>query len=269
MDCGELRDMLRAGSLPSGPGVAAHLARCEHCTELLRNEGDLGRALGRTEGSGELDEPSLWSDVRQAVERESGLRAWLRSRPTPERLAIAFAAAAIPALLAARGPRTDWATYPVLLKLAWGVLPVIVLSAALPRIVFSLDRETPGAWRRVALAALGIALPFGLALYPTDIAHAVPAGSAGSDFGLRAVTCFGFGMALAAPFFVLLWALDRADRIPASRVVLAGTSAGLVGNLALFLHCPIRHPEHLVAGHAMLGLALILAGVLLLRPRAV
>ncbi len=49
--------------------------------------------------------------------------------------------------------------------------------------------------------------------------------SASSGFALRSLTCFGYGSALAAPSFALLWAFDRGQRVP-YRVWALGSGAG-------------------------------------------
>jgi hypothetical protein len=267
MDCGELRDRLRAGSVPTGPGLRAHLERCEHCAELLRDEGELGRALGRSELAGELDETSLWRDMDRALARESGLRAWLRSRSTRFRIGIAVAATIAITMVGAAGLREDWRTFPVALKVFWALLLATAISTSLPLAIVSLGRGSPGATRVIGLAVIGVAVPFGLAFVPGSSGAQSALGNIYTEFVARVGACLAYGLSLSVPVAALLWALDREDHPPLNRLVLMATTAGLAGNVALFLHCSIRHPEHIVAGHAALGVVLALMGALLLRLR--
>jgi hypothetical protein len=267
VDCGELRDMLRTGSVPTGPELSAHLEKCEHCAELLRDEGELGRALGRSEPVSDLDEASLWSDVNRAVTQESGLRAWLRSRSTTLRITIGIAAVVAITTVGASGLRADWATFPASLKVLWALLLTMAILASLPLAVVSLARGGASMARVVGLAIVGLAVPAALAFVPGASGTHSALGSFDSAFGAHVSGCLVYGLSLSVPFAVLLWALDREDYPPPYRLVMMATTAGLAGNVALFLHCSIRHPEHIVVGHAALGIVLALMSALLVRLR--
>ena len=63
-----------------------------------------------------------------------------------------------------------------------------------------------------------------------------------------------FGLLCAAPLVIIVRALDRAPLLGVTTLALAG----LVGNIALQLHCPIVSRSHLLAGHFTVPLFLIL-----------
>jgi hypothetical protein len=257
MDCTEIRDALLAGSVPTGPGVEAHVRDCAACGELLSNEGALGRALSRSEMppvSGE----ELFASVERAVLAESGPRAWLRSRPTPVRALVAvLAGAAVVAIGgrsavggAAPGTNAPWLA-------AFG----LAATACLWMLVAPLGRPRPPMALRFALVASALLLPFGYAA----LASAPPSPSTGAvelGFAEQAVACFSYGSFLALPFLAVVWAVERSDRPFLLLLVGLGAVAGVVANAALALHCPNTESAHLALGHATVGVALALAGAL-------
>jgi membrane-associated PAP2 superfamily phosphatase len=91
---------------------------------------------------------------------------------------------------------------------------------------------------------------------------------AGKTFVALALACFTFGTALAAPILILLWALDRQAHRARGLAVLAAAIGGVVGNLALLLHCPITGVGHMLVGHASIGFVLVALYALLFRRRA-
>ncbi|MCC6526337.1 MAG: hypothetical protein IT373_27065, partial [Polyangiaceae bacterium] len=103
MDCTVVRDGLRAGSLERGPELEAHLSTCRGCALLLAGGAELGRALAlcaaaadtRTAAEGAL--PASLSALERrtvsTIRAERGPSGWLRSRPTPLRVALAVALA--------------------------------------------------------------------------------------------------------------------------------------------------------------------------------
>jgi hypothetical protein len=90
-------------------------------------------------------------------------------------------------------------------------------------------------------------------------AHPASLGGIGDEFVRRAVGCFVFGMLMAAPVLALLYLLDRGAHSSPLRALLGAAVAGVGGTLALHVHCPITHREHLLAGHAGITLFVVAA----------
>jgi hypothetical protein len=208
----------------------------------------------------------LGTRVRDAIARERGPRAWLCARSTRVRLALAVGAAVLVTVAVALAiPRADLAACPpLLLGTSLGVLLAgTILAAALVLRPLHRPPVRPGTW--IAAAALALALPvlvvLGAPWHDASRAHPESFAGTGADFLACALECFALGVILALPALVLLRLLDRTQRLGWPRVVLLAGATGLVGNLALAVHCPIVAPLHLLAGHATvpLGAFLLLA----------
>jgi hypothetical protein len=101
--CHQLRAAFREGRVPNGPDVSAHVEACPDCAVLFEQEAVAGLALGRWEPTEPADLSRLRLRLQERLDRERGVRAWLRSRKTPTRVAMAVAAAV--ALVAAASRR--------------------------------------------------------------------------------------------------------------------------------------------------------------------
>lgn len=254
VSCSDLHEAVLVGETLDRFRV--HLERCEPCRELAADEGRLGRALG-PRSAGELAS-EVGASLRHAIAAERGLAAWLRSRSSPARLALAVAPVAAGALIVVAAiPRVDLAVHPparmaLALTALGGVLLTAVWLSLRPLHAPALGRAHAG-----ALLALAFVAPWALAALPE--AHAAhPAASAVADaFWRRAGSCLALGIALAGPFAVWLKAVDRGGHAGRLRWLLAIAAAGLAGNLLLQLHCPITQPAHLLAGHAPIALAVL------------
>src|SRR5262245_26076631 len=198
MDCSSIRDALLAGATPEGPGVGAHVRDCAACEELLRDSGGLGRALGEREAPAVLDD-ALFARVERDLGAESGPRAWLRSRPTPIRVAAAGLAAVV--VVMAGG----WAVRDTAHAVsgAWLVAFALAAFACLRVLVAPLGRprRVPGA--REALVAFALALPLGYAAL--SLPPSSP--SATNGFAAQAFACFTYGTFLTLPFLAVLYAI--------------------------------------------------------------
>lgn len=206
----------------------------------------------------------LWEGLRDRVAGERGVRAWLRSRPTRARIAAALAATALVGLaVLLLAPRTDFdalpaAVYGLGLAATLGALLTVVVAFLHP-----LQRRPPGRGRIVLAACVALALPallvLGAPLHDAVDAHPESFDGQGADLVPCALRCFAFGLLLGAVVLVLLRLLDRRDALSWPRLLLLAGATGLVGNLALALHCPLVAPAHLLAGHATVPLGALLA----------
>lgn len=193
---------------------------------------------------------SQLSATESLLEAEQGTRAFLRSRPTRLRWALS---SALPALLLvrefARG-RVAWRDFSTPKLLAGlflvALLGVVTWSALRP---IPLGRNAARLFK--ALALLAWCLPCVLLFSPEARSSSDPL-SAG--LWSRALGCFAYGSALAAPIFALLWAFDRGVQVPFRVHALAAGSVAILANLILLLHCPNNDSTHCWVGHFSIGL---------------
>jgi hypothetical protein len=254
MDCGRIRDAFRTGDVPAGPDVAAHVKDCAQCTELFADGAKLGRALAVSPPTPSVGR-DMWVDVEKRLGAEVGPRAFFRSRPTPQRLGLA-AVAAVPAV--AVGLRSyfsrdgaEHAGSPWAWVFAYAVL-VLVCAALL---FLPLGRPRPPRVARVGVGLFALTLPAAYVL--------VASVAESSAISPKSTSCLFFGLGLALPFAAMVWLLDRADRTSAAGALLVAAGAGLVGNVALTLHCAADDRSHLLFGHASVGVAVLMLFVLL------
>jgi hypothetical protein len=256
MDCAEIRDSFARGVVPTGADVEAHKRACGHCSELFASQAELGRRLA---GAAVLPMPladELFAQLEADVARETGLRAWLRSRPTRLRFAIAALSVLLVVVLGgALRERPDFADYPrARLALLLSVYAAGILLAFGKELYLPARRGSPAFQLGLLLAALG--LPFLIAF--------APATEASRQLGPEgALNCFVYGALLTVPTAALLWAFDRDDRVSLRSASLSAVALGLSANLVLELHCPSGNALHLLLGHASLGMAWLLAWFLL------
>jgi len=252
MDCAEIREAFVRGEMPSGAEAQAHLAACPHCRELLAENAELGRSLA-AEAALPLPFPEdLFAGVEAQVARETGLRAWLRSRPSQLRFALAAVSVLVVVVLGGvHLHRPDMTEYPS--PRLFGLLGAYTLGIALAfgkELFESVRRSSFADYGWLLVAALGV--PFLVAFAPpTEASRAFgPEGALG---------CFSFGVLLTLPTAVLLWALDRDDRVSLRTVCLSAAALGLAASTILELHCPSGNFAHVLLGHASIGFAWLLA----------
>jgi hypothetical protein len=252
MDCPEIRDSFVKGEVPAGPALDEHLRGCLQCSELLARDAELGRSLASAAAGAMPFEDELFAKLEAGVTRETGLRAWLRSRPTRLRFGVAVASVLlVVGLAAALSRRPDFAEYPTArLVLLLGVYSAGILLAFGKELYLSARRGSLG--DHVGLLAGALGLPFLIAFAPATEAsrHAGPEG---------ALNCFLYGALLTLPTAALLWAFDRDDRPSMRTVCLSAGALGLSANLVLELHCASGNALHLLLGHASIGVAWLAA----------
>lgn len=269
MECREIRDALVRGETPLGQELEAHLAACPGCAELLTDDNRLGQALAHAELP-ELDASALLGEVLGSIDKERGFRAWLRSRSTPVRALVPFAAMALVAVFVALFKRRpDIPSFPAGLFAGVIALYVLLIGAAVALELRPLQRSAPAPWLRPLLVVGALAIPVLIAVLP--LAHHAPLAYAppGKSFAALAFGCFTFGLVLAVPALLFLWASDRVAHRSFRLALLAAGFGGLVGNLVLQLHCPVTDPAHRLLGHASIGLvlAIVYATWLLIRSQ--
>jgi hypothetical protein len=254
MDCAEIRDALLHGDAHDNAALQAHLRACPHCRELYDHDAELGRSLASAASAPLTLSADFLVQLEARVAAETGVRAWLRSRPTKVRFFVALLSVLGAVALGVVHPRRDLADYPAARLYLLLALYALGIAVAFGKELFlSVRRGSLSDYSWLAAAALG--LPFLVAFAPpTEASRAFgPEGAFG---------CFGYGALLTLPTAALLWAFDRDDRMSFRTVCLSAASLGLSANLILELHCPSANLTHVLLGHASLGLAWLLVWAL-------
>ena len=255
MDCAEIRQGFVTGGVPSGRSVDEHRRECAHCNELFVGDAELGLGLTRVaavapQGFGE----QLFA-TESLIAEERGVRAFLRSRSTRVRWALSLS---LPAVLLVRewvhrrAPLRELGTT----RLLAGLLLLVLLGVVVNSALRPLPIERRAARLRSVLSLFAWCLPCVLWFAPEAPVHAENISSGG--FALRSLTCFGYGSALSAPSFALLWAFEREQRVSYRVWALAAGMVALLSSLILVLHCPSTNRAHLT-GHFSIGLVWFIA----------
>jgi len=251
MDCTQIRDAFVSGARPEAQ-AREHLASCPQCRELFERDAELGRNLAAQTTRPLPSSDDLFEQIEGKLARETGPRAWLRSRPSPLRFTLLL----LPLLLVLLaggllGQRADLEHYPM--QRVALLLCVYFLAIALAfgkQLSESPRGHALGDY--VGLLAFALAVPALAAFAPaTEVSRRIESSGA---FG-----CFGYGALLTLPIALLLWALDRDDRPSLRTVCLSAAALGLSANLLLELHCGNGDWAHVLGGHASLGVAWLVA----------
>ena len=220
--------------------VAAHLA------------GSAARcAMAESRAGAEARLDALFEEISNDLAAERGLRAWLRSRSTPVRraLALGVAAVVVVATVAIWG-RADLSVHPrqpLVLELAL----LLAFCGAAIALGVRRDLSPPPLGATLAVVGLGLLVPWLSVLLPlVNDAHPIPMAGVGEDLAPPAVACSTWGLAAGVPSLVMLGLGERLGGCAWWRDALFGLAAGLAGLVALQLHCPATQPAHLLAGHA-------------------
>jgi hypothetical protein len=257
VDCADIRDVFLAGKLPTGAEVEEHVRECLQCRELIEQRGALGQRLGAA--SEQAPDPGLLAAVERDLEREQGPRAWLRSRSTRLRFALVLLAGLVVfAAICLLAPRPDFATARDDRWFVLAALLVVGVVLGAEGALRALGRAQPGSLLGAALLVLLLPLLIGL-LPAADGQH--PAHLVGErvGFATSALRCFFFGVLISVPMGTLIWFASREDRLAPSALIFSAGSTGVMAYLALHAHCAVSHPGHLIAGHATVGIAWLLA----------
>jgi hypothetical protein len=210
-DCAQIRDTFTASVPLPEAQLKEHLANCLQCRELFERDAELGRRLAEHTTAALPFADDLFGQLEQRLVRETGPRAWLRSRPSGLRFTLVL----LPLLLVLLvvgvfQHRADFGQYP---NLRVGLLLCVYFLA----IVLAFGKQLSELPRSDALRdywallAFALAVPILAAFAPATLVsrHAESGGALG---------CFGYGALLTLPIAALIWALDRDDR-PSLRTV--------------------------------------------------
>jgi hypothetical protein len=249
------RHLLRQDELSEA--ALEHLAHCAVCQEMMDLPSAIELESGSNANAGAMDVASLLSQTQLQLSRERGLLAWLRSRQTPLRLALAVSVALLPAAAQlAFSRRHDLGDYPLpRLLLAVGMYLAIAILAT--RTLLSPLYRPRSSGALASAAALAFSLPFILATLAP--AYAQPASHVEIQHSVlyHAWVCLRYGTLLSFPAVLLFVAMDR--QVARGRLFLTLTASigGVAGNFALLLHCPNGQLAHQLLGHATVGLVLL------------
>lgn len=265
IDCQDVHAALRRGPLPEEPALTEHVADCSACEALVSGGVPLAEALDDSAPMPGFDE--LLAQVEAAVDQERGPVAWLRSRSTPVRaLLVALGAALVPGLVWLTWTRVDIHAYPPqrwALDLAVLVLPLALVLAVVLRPLY---RPAWPRWVEPALLAVTIAaVLIGPMLGGAHHDHPASLAGTGPHLLPRAGVCLGLGTLMGLPILAWLTVLGRQERGWSRPTSLAAVAAGVTAVFAIFLHCPIVAPEHLLLGHASVLVPFVLLGLMGLR----
>jgi hypothetical protein len=234
--------------------------------ELDRDMEACQRLAGELDGEDEADLDALQREVDELIAEEKGPVAELRARATGQRIAIVVAAVTLLSIGVALGtPRADLGTYPLLRTVLVLALLGALTAVATWRLLRPLHLPRPSVTSSRLLLVAGLLAPFVISIIPVND-HTGAAPGEGVAFATACFKCFGFGGALGLPVLGLAFVMRRAQVDGAAVAALAGVVAGLMGNLALHLHCPVVDPLHLIIGHALLVVVFSIAAAAW-RPR--
>ncbi len=280
-ECSDIREAIASGGDLGTPEIRAHLEGCSPCRALTAEDARLGHLLAEVGsapgpvataepvpagGASDLDD--LFAGVDQALARDKGMGAFLRSRATWMRLTLAFGGALVlVALNLLLRRRPDLVLYPGARLAVTGGALALTMGAALYIALRPTYRPPLHPAVAPILIGLSLALPFAIAALPMAPVH-MPGNLAGTGPQLipAAIGCFSTGLLATLPLLVLWLGLDRRRR--GRPLLLAAGAAGLAANLVLELHCVSNQPVHLLAGHATVALVYVAGATVWLALRA-
>ena len=250
------RHLLRQDELSEA--ALEHLAHCAVCQEMMDLPTAIELESGSNANSGALDVASLLSQTQLQLSRERGLLAWLRSRQTPLRAALAVSVALIPAAAQlAFSRRHDLGDYP-LSRLLLAVVIYLAIVVFATRTLLSPLYRPKSSWALGSAAALAFTLPFILAALAPAYAQPASHVEIQHSFLYQAGVCLRYGTLLSLPAVLLFVAMDRQLARGRFFLTLTASIGGIAGNFALLLHCPNEQPAHQLVGHATVGLVLLI-----------
>jgi hypothetical protein len=208
-----------------------------------------------------LDLGALEASTLGRIAEERGFVASLRALPRAPRIALlALATVAGGLFYFATTRRPDWDAYPpARMWLALGSFAGVGLALAWVSLRPLYLRPLSDTTRRILLGA-ALVLPFALSLLPeVDTGFKLPARV---NHAMLTYYCNIMGASLGLVLYVLARAVDRGGHASGATSQLAAVGAGLIGILAVQIHCPVNDLPHLTSGHATIPLVLLGATLL-------
>jgi hypothetical protein len=263
MDCPDVERMVLAGEPVSGPEAEAHLAGCESCRFLVGDGAPVAQLLAGSAGRPAPDLQLLEAAVMGSVRRERGVIASLRALPQLARFGILVATmAAVLGVYFFFMRSWDWADHPAQVIYTFGGMGgyMLLLGWMLMRPLY---RPPLPPWVSWALVGGGLLLPVLLAVLPL-----APKGTE-DDFPyvLSGYSCFAFGTVISLVVFLAARFLDRGGRSSLG-VPFAAVAAGLCGAIGLQIGCSENYPLHLLTGHALVPVAMLVGSWLFKKAQA-
>lgn len=251
MNCHEVHDALRNQEIDEK--VEAHLASCEACRELAEDRGWLAKSLPAPPVSGTARD---FASVVAKLEEEDGLRAALRSLPTPARFLLGMTASTLVAVVFFFvWLRPDFSAFPSVRM--WVTLASLIVATGAGLWIALRPAHRAPLGRRVIA---GVAAALMLATLIPGLLPMVPDGDETQrSFLVAALICLGIGSAAAIPGLGALYLVAREDRWNIDSALFAALGLGLAGHLALQVHCPIDDPLHILTGHSGVAAIALLA----------
>lgn len=211
----------------------------------------------------ELD--AVWRGIE--ADTSPAHRSWLtrlRELKTHVRVLLAvgfaFGVAAIFLLLA--GYRTDLSAKTII-RYAVLMLGLFALNALVFSVGLRGPHEPPVRWKMTLAIGAGLLVPIVLSLLPgLWLDPELPAEP-------EIFMCVIPGLVTGIIVAVLVWLLQRSTAPIWGRLLSVMVGGGITGFAMLQLHCPARDAEHLLVGHASVGVAMVLLTGLLLGLRRV
>ena len=268
MNCRQFRKQLGEGKDHEEGEAAEHVAECAACRELVSGEVPLSDILGDVSHQAETAPPSFDS-LKAEIDDEPNWRSGLLELSRGVRFGLLAVVALVVCLLVwLFSRRPYWEAYPALRM--WAILggfSAMSLAAifASMRPLYRPSFSDRTAWlMAVALVAVGVVVA---GLPPAEMTQPEALAGMGAELVPRALQCLAYGTVAGMPVVVVARLLDRARLPRLSSSLMVGAGAGIVGNAALQIHCPIVHQEHLLLGHATVTLAAVGINLALYRWR--
>ncbi|MEM9462374.1 MAG: hypothetical protein AAGF11_49960 [Myxococcota bacterium] len=261
IECQDVQAALRRGEMPEPDALTEHVEDCPVCEALVAAQEPLAGALRAPDEPFAFDE--LLAEVDAAIERDQGARAWLHSQPTPWRMLLAVLGAAIvPVAIMLTWGRVDLGVYPTNRWVVDLFVLIAPLALALVVVLRPVHRPAWPRWVEPVAVGLGVlAVLVGPMLVVAHQDHPASLGGTGPDLWRAAAVCLGLGTAMGLPLVPWLTALRRQGEGWSQPTLLAAVGAGITGVLAIFMHCPIVAPEHLLLGHATVLVPFVVLGL--------
>lgn len=216
------------------------------------------KTLDAESGSAEFDALAEFRALEADLERGSSSPfAKLRELATPVRIVLAsLASFAAASLVGVTACRADLASVSVARLVAESVLFAVTLVATIALAMRPAHRPELDRPRLAVALGLGLAVAFLVAFFPPPAADVGGFGPIPPPDWTAGLPCLTIGMLVGIPSYLVARALDRGTSRTA---YFAASAAGIAGNLALTMHCPLGDVGHRLSSHASLGVLFLVS----------